>query len=235
MQFSEVLRAFINQAREEIEPNEEWDREYPFKVAMLRRLVSAIDGQSDEQLFTTVLQMKTELDALDRAVYTILPSVLDMLTDELQGRRSYNTISCPKCGAAIPIQTQDYRFAARYTCPKCSNDTVLPADSDRTGVKSAIMIVILFTSKSPHPLTDELSHQGYTVHDALAISELYALADQHPLATIIMTADIDPERAKAIHTITRHCTLSWVQPQQRSFGNWINYPLELQSRTDQPR
>jgi predicted RNA-binding Zn-ribbon protein involved in translation (DUF1610 family) len=128
MQFSEVLRAFINQAREEIEPNEEWDREYPYELAMLRRLVPAIDSQSDEQLLKTVLQMKTELDALDRSVYTILPSVVDMLADELQGRRSYNAIRCPRCGGAIPIQAQDYRFAARYTCPKCGNDIVLPAD-----------------------------------------------------------------------------------------------------------
>jgi predicted RNA-binding Zn-ribbon protein involved in translation (DUF1610 family) len=128
MQFSEVLRAFINQAREEIEPNEEWDREYPYELAMLRRLLPAIDNQSDEQLLATVLQMKSELDALDRSLYTILPSVVDMLADELQGRQSYNTIPCPKCGAAIPIQTQDYRFGARYTCPKCSNDIVLPAD-----------------------------------------------------------------------------------------------------------
>ena len=43
MQFSEILRAFINQAREEIEPNEEWDRDYPYELAMLRRLVPAID------------------------------------------------------------------------------------------------------------------------------------------------------------------------------------------------
>jgi hypothetical protein len=68
------------------------------------------------------------------------------------------------------------------------------------------LILILFTSKAPNPLTDELSHQGHTVHEAMAVSEVYALADQHPLATIIMTADIDPERAKAIqhHYPTLH-------------------------------
>jgi hypothetical protein len=38
----------------------------------------------------------------------------------------------------------------------------------------------------------------YQVHEAIAISEVYALADQHPQAQIILTADIDPERAKAI-------------------------------------
>jgi predicted RNA-binding Zn-ribbon protein involved in translation (DUF1610 family) len=126
MQFSEVLRAFINQALEEIEPNEEW--EHPYELAMLRRLVLAIDRQSDEQLLATVLQMKTQLDALDRPVYTILPSVIDMIADELQGRQSHSTIRCPRCGAGISIQTQDIRFAARYSCRQCRSDVVLPAD-----------------------------------------------------------------------------------------------------------
>jgi hypothetical protein len=68
------------------------------------------------------------------------------------------------------------------------------------------MTLILFTTVAPDTLTDELSHQGYTVHEAIAISEVYALADQHPLAQIIITADIDPERAKAIqhHYPTLH-------------------------------
>jgi hypothetical protein len=54
MQFSEILRAFINQRREEIEPNEKWDRDYPCELEMLRRLVPAIESQSDEQLLATV-------------------------------------------------------------------------------------------------------------------------------------------------------------------------------------
>jgi hypothetical protein len=60
------------------------------------------------------------------------------------------------------------------------------------------MTLILFTAVAPNPLTEELSHQNHTVYEALAVSEVYALADQYPLATIIMTAEIDPERAKAI-------------------------------------
>jgi hypothetical protein len=48
--------------------------------------------------------------------------------------------------------------------------------------------------------------QGHEVYEAIAISEVLALADQHPMATIIMTADIDPERAKAVqqHYPTLH-------------------------------
>jgi hypothetical protein len=52
-----------------------------------------------------------------------------------------------------------------------------------------------FTTRAPNTLTDELSQQGYTVYEALAVSDVYALADQHPLATIIITADVDRERA----------------------------------------
>jgi hypothetical protein len=68
------------------------------------------------------------------------------------------------------------------------------------------VILILFTTVAPDPLTEELSHQGHTVYEALAVSEVYALADQHPLANIIMTAEIDPERAKAVqhHYPTLH-------------------------------
>lgn len=58
-----------------------------YELAILRRLVPAIDSQSDEPLLTTVLQMKADLGALDRPVYTILPSVVDMLAAELQGRQ----------------------------------------------------------------------------------------------------------------------------------------------------
>lgn len=58
--------------------------------------------------------------------------------------------------------------------------------------------LILFTDRAPHPFTEELSHQGHQVFEAVAISEVYALADQHQNATIIITADVHPERAKAI-------------------------------------
>jgi hypothetical protein len=68
------------------------------------------------------------------------------------------------------------------------------------------MTLILFCTQAPNPLAAELSHQGHTVYEAIAISEVYALADQHPTASIIITADVDPERAKAIqhHYPTLH-------------------------------
>jgi len=58
--------------------------------------------------------------------------------------------------------------------------------------------IILFTTTAPCSLAEQLSHQGHHVFEAIDISEVYALADQHPSATIIITAEIDPERAKAI-------------------------------------
>ena len=36
-------------------------------------------------------------------VFTILPTVVDMLADELQGQPSYKTLPCPRCDAAIPL------------------------------------------------------------------------------------------------------------------------------------
>lgn len=68
------------------------------------------------------------------------------------------------------------------------------------------MTLILFTTSAPNSFTEDLSHQGHQVYEAIAISEVYALADQHPKAAIIITAEVDPERAKAIqhHYPTLH-------------------------------
>jgi len=81
------------------------------------------------------------------------------------------------------------------------------------------VIVILFTTRAPDTLTDELSHQGYTIYEALAVSDVYALAHQHPQAQIIITADVDPERAKAIQYHYPTIYLCLAQLPQKSFGN----------------
>jgi hypothetical protein len=49
-----------------------------------------------------------------------------MLADEVQGRASGNTMRCPKWGGAIAIlQSQEVRFAMRYTCrPGCRIDII---------------------------------------------------------------------------------------------------------------
>ncbi len=35
---------------------------------------------------------------------------------------------CPTCGGIIQVVKMDFRLAARYTCSRCGNDVVLPAD-----------------------------------------------------------------------------------------------------------
>jgi len=60
------------------------------------------------------------------------------------------------------------------------------------------MTLILFTAVAPCTLTDELSLQGHKVYEALAISEVLALAEQHPTASIIITPDVEQSRASVI-------------------------------------
>jgi hypothetical protein len=69
-----------------------------------------------------------------------------------------------------------------------------------------MMILILFCTQAPNPLTTELQQQGHTVYEAIAISEVLALAEQHPTAAIIIDAGVDPETAKLIqqHYPTLH-------------------------------
>jgi hypothetical protein len=60
------------------------------------------------------------------------------------------------------------------------------------------MTVILFTTSAPHALGDELSGQGHCVYEVLAVSEVFSLAEQHPTASIFITADVDQKRATVI-------------------------------------
>lgn len=120
MQHNEFITSFIPQAREEIEEEAELN---PREVALLRRLVAAIDSGNDARLVTTVAQLKAEVDALSWPIPTILPTLVDMLMDKLTGNRTQ--VQCPTCGGLIPIIPMDHRIAARYTCPGCGNDVVL--------------------------------------------------------------------------------------------------------------
>ncbi len=60
------------------------------------------------------------------------------------------------------------------------------------------MTIVFFTRAAPSSLADELSRQGHRVHEALAISEVLALAQEHPSAHIVISADVEPERARVI-------------------------------------
>jgi hypothetical protein len=53
------------------------------------------------------------------------------------------------------------------------------------------MVVILFTTELPSRFTDALEAEGLEVYEALAISEVFALAEQHQSFSIIITPEVD--------------------------------------------
>ena len=59
-------------------------------------------------------------------------------------------------------------------------------------------VVILFTAELPNPITDAFEAEGLEVYEALAISEVLSLAEQHPVSSIIITPDVDQARADVI-------------------------------------
>jgi len=60
------------------------------------------------------------------------------------------------------------------------------------------VILILFTAHAPSTLGGELSRHGYEVYEALSISEIFALAEEHPDSGIVITPEIDQARACVI-------------------------------------
>jgi hypothetical protein len=61
-----------------------------------------------------------------------------------------------------------------------------------------VAVIVYFTSSAPAPLTDQLILAGNQVFEALAISEVLALAEEHPGAHIIIDADVEAEQAKVV-------------------------------------
>lgn len=57
---------------------------------------------------------------------------------------------------------------------------------------------MLFTADAPSTLTDELSGHGYEVYEALSISEIFALVEEHPDWGIIITPESDQVHARVI-------------------------------------
>ena len=58
--------------------------------------------------------------------------------------------------------------------------------------------LILLTTQAPSPLAEGLTTLGHEVYEALAISEVMALAEQHPASHIVITSDVDQNRASII-------------------------------------
>lgn len=82
----------------------------------------------------------------------------------------------------------------------CDSDTlnINPSPLHGLGLGFINMVVILFTTELPDRITDALEAEGLEVHEALAISEVLALAEQHPFSSIIITPDVDERRADVI-------------------------------------
>lgn len=60
------------------------------------------------------------------------------------------------------------------------------------------MTIIFFTRSLPSAIANELQRQGHTIHEALALSEVFNLMEQHPNAQIIIAADVQAASAKVI-------------------------------------
>ena len=58
--------------------------------------------------------------------------------------------------------------------------------------------LVLLATRTPNPLTDELTLAGHRVFEALAISEVLALMEEHPEEQIVVAADVEAESAKVI-------------------------------------
>jgi len=69
--------------------------------------------------------------------------------------------------------------------------------------------VILFTTVVPSALAADLSRAGVNVYEALAISEVLALATEHVFSQIVITSDVESERAKVIQ---EHCSTFQLKP-----------------------
>ena len=60
------------------------------------------------------------------------------------------------------------------------------------------MTIIFLAHKLPDPSSDELARQGHSVYECLAISEVFALADEHLDAQIIIAAEMEEKWATVI-------------------------------------
>lgn len=68
------------------------------------------------------------------------------------------------------------------------------------------MTIIFLARKLPDPISDELARHGHSVYECLAISEVFALAEEHFDAQIVIAADMEERWAREIqkHYPTLH-------------------------------
>jgi len=60
------------------------------------------------------------------------------------------------------------------------------------------MTIIFLAYKLPDPISDELARQGHSVYECLAISEVFALAEEHFDAQIVIAAEMEEKWATVI-------------------------------------
>jgi hypothetical protein len=73
-----------------------------------------------------------------------------------------------------------------------------------------VMVLILVVPHAAHPLTAELSLQRHKVLEALTPMEVLGFLEQHPAATIVITAEVDSERAGVLQ---RNYSVVQLRPQ----------------------
>ncbi len=68
------------------------------------------------------------------------------------------------------------------------------------------MTIIFLAHKLPDPISDELARQGHSVYECLAIREVFALAEEHLDAQIVIAAEMEERWAteKQKHYPTLH-------------------------------
>jgi hypothetical protein len=60
------------------------------------------------------------------------------------------------------------------------------------------MTIIVLAYKLPDPISDELARHGHSVYECLAISEVFALAEEHFDAQIVIAAQMEEKWATVI-------------------------------------
>jgi hypothetical protein len=64
--------------------------------------------------------------------------------------------------------------------------------------------LILFTTRAPYPMADDLIRAGFRVFEALATSEVLHLSETEKIDIVVITAEVGEERAREIqhHYVT---------------------------------
>ena len=70
--------------------------------------------------------------------------------------------------------------------------------------------LVLFTTRAPSRLADELAQAGFTVFEALAISEVLHLCETEKIEIVVIAADVEENR---VTKIQHHVTILRLKPE----------------------